>query len=97
MVSEPSEGSEEEGRPATANPYTGPATHGLAATKAPYKGATDCGQGQSAKEADAAWKGSRPPTRASLAGMIGWGQPIWEVAVRGHTRLQRGAYKGGRL
>ncbi|RWW70984.1 hypothetical protein BHE74_00021309 [Ensete ventricosum] len=33
-----SEGSEEEGQPATASPHVGPAAHGQAAAQAPYKG-----------------------------------------------------------
>ncbi|RWW60882.1 hypothetical protein BHE74_00032082 [Ensete ventricosum] len=55
-----SEGSEEEGRPATASPHARPATHSQAATKAPCKGAVDCSQGQPAKEADTACRGSSP-------------------------------------
>ncbi|RZS22860.1 hypothetical protein BHM03_00055690 [Ensete ventricosum] len=58
-----SEGSEEKGRPATASPHVAPATHGQAAAKAPCKGATDCGQGQPAREAGAARSGSSPQER----------------------------------
>ncbi|RWW60613.1 hypothetical protein BHE74_00032389 [Ensete ventricosum] len=44
-----SEGSKEEGRPATASPHVGPATHGQAAAKAPHKGVGGYGQGHPAR------------------------------------------------
>ncbi|RZR89744.1 hypothetical protein BHM03_00017521 [Ensete ventricosum] len=60
-----SQGSEEEGRPATASPHVGSATHGQAAAKAPYKGAVGYGQGQPAREAGAAHRGSGLQARST--------------------------------
>ncbi|RWV81088.1 hypothetical protein GW17_00057526 [Ensete ventricosum] len=54
-----SEGNEE-GRPITASPHAGSATHGQAAAKAPYKGAAGCGQDQPVREADTARRGNIP-------------------------------------
>ncbi|RWV96025.1 hypothetical protein GW17_00041298 [Ensete ventricosum] len=93
VVSEPSEGSEEEGRLATTSPYARPATHSQAGTKAPLQGAASYGQGQPPREADVACRVSSPQRRsASLAGA---------ATRRGgdceHTRLQRGARKRGWL
>ncbi|RWW01782.1 hypothetical protein GW17_00035161 [Ensete ventricosum] len=59
-----SEGNEEEGREAATNPHVGPATHGQA--KGPCKGAIDCSQGQPAREADVARRGSSPHGRPTL-------------------------------
>ncbi|RWW38586.1 hypothetical protein BHE74_00056168 [Ensete ventricosum] len=64
-----SQGSKEEGRPATTNPHTRPATHGQAAPKPPYKGATDVahrgsspqGRCLRARSTAASLKGRQPP------------------------------------
>ncbi|RRT68347.1 hypothetical protein B296_00012516 [Ensete ventricosum] len=77
-----SKGSEEEGRPATASPHAGLATHSQAATKAPYKGEVGCGQGQPEREASGARKGRRLWAEAPPAGA---------VATRGHGRLRLAA------
>ncbi|RZR90508.1 hypothetical protein BHM03_00018414 [Ensete ventricosum] len=65
----------EEGRPATTSPHAGLATHGQAVAKAAYKGVAGCGQGQSAREADAARKGSSPQGRPAPL--------VWAAARRG--------------
>ncbi|RWW86970.1 hypothetical protein BHE74_00004224 [Ensete ventricosum] len=78
-----SEGSEEEGRPATASPHAVSTTHGQAAAKAPSKGAAGYGQGQLAREADVACRGSIPQGRPTL--LVG-------VAAR-----RGGTYRHGRL
>ncbi|RWW10767.1 hypothetical protein GW17_00025678 [Ensete ventricosum] len=52
----------------SANPHAGPATHGQAAAKAPCKEVADCGQGQPAREAGVARRGSSPQGRQLPAG-----------------------------
>ncbi|RZS16324.1 hypothetical protein BHM03_00048317 [Ensete ventricosum] len=90
-----SEGSEEQGRPATASPHAGPATHGQALAKGPGKEVAGCGQGQPAREVDVA-RGQQP-AGAMLVGTVGYGQPAGATAASGHTRLQRDAHKVGQL
>ncbi|RZS17744.1 hypothetical protein BHM03_00049926 [Ensete ventricosum] len=42
-------------------------------------------------------KGRRLRAEAQPTGTVGCGQPVGAVATRGHSRLQHGARKGGRL
>ncbi|RZR98284.1 hypothetical protein BHM03_00027602 [Ensete ventricosum] len=75
-------------RGGAANPHAGPPTHGQAATKTPHKGVAGCGQGQHVREASGARKGRQSPVGAA---------PTGRSVAHGHSRLQRGARKGGRL
>ncbi|RWV84804.1 hypothetical protein GW17_00053450 [Ensete ventricosum] len=76
------EGSEEEGRPATASPHAGSATHGQVAAKAPCQGVAGCGQGQPKREASGACVHKHRPRAQSL---------VARRSQRGHLQ---GALKG---
>ncbi|RWV82971.1 hypothetical protein GW17_00055488 [Ensete ventricosum] len=87
----PLEGSEEEGRPATANPHAGPATHDQAASRASPKGSQRRPQGAAPAGRSVARGGSsrshaRPaatsPQRGSLARRLPTG--------KGSCRLHKG-------
>ncbi|RZS13865.1 hypothetical protein BHM03_00045490 [Ensete ventricosum] len=76
-----SEGSEEEGWPATASPHAGSATHGQVVAKAL--------QGGNRLRPGLARKGGRRRSRGQ--------HPAGATAAHGHTCLHHDAHKGGRL
>ncbi|RZS27663.1 hypothetical protein BHM03_00061179, partial [Ensete ventricosum] len=84
--------SKEEGRPATASPHAGLATHSQVATKAPCKGAADYSEGQPTRDVGAARRGSNQQGRPTLL--------AGAVAHRGgtcrHNRLQPDRRGGSR-
>ncbi|RRT58449.1 hypothetical protein B296_00018141 [Ensete ventricosum] len=92
-----SEGSEE-WRPTMASPHVGLTAPGQVASKAPSKEAAGCSQVQPEREPSSLVRGdSCLQAEAPPGGSVDCGQPIGATVARKHSRLQRGACKGGRL
>ncbi|RWV77264.1 hypothetical protein GW17_00061929 [Ensete ventricosum] len=100
-----SEGSKEEGRPATASPHVGPATRGQGPLQGggrlcpgpARKGGQRRSQGEAATRKVSSPQKRRPRGQQTPTSTVDYGQPTRVAAARGHNRLQCDAHKGGQL